>query len=191
MALLYVRAAGVWKILNGKSSFVACHTVENKCSRCPSFFQQFIDAMDYTSKSLMGLESAGNSTAVPSGNLYSYNKGRSVQLEPREENSDEDSKPRLPAKLRLKHQIQQQTSIQHIAFNLNFLQIDHQKVYLEIIEPPATNKMRFRYECEGRSAGAIQGASSTPENRTCPTIRLIGFKVSQIKSYTLHRRFFP
>ena len=125
------------------------------------------------------------------GNL----KGRSVRLEPREENSmeeDQDSKPRLPAKLRFKHQTQPSPpppSVQNIAFNLNFLQIDHQKVYLEIIEPPATNKMRFRYECEGRSAGAIQGASSTPENRTCPTIRLVGFKVKPKFKCYIH--FFP
>ena len=181
--------AGVWKILNGKSSFVACHTVENKCGGCPSFFTQFIVAitMDYTSKSLMRLESTEMDTGVSSAKAFPCYKGRSVQLEPREENAteeeDQNSKPRLPAKLRFKHQTQQPTSVQNIAFNLNFLQIDHQKVYLEIIEPPATNKMRFRYECEGRSAGAIQGASSTPENRTYPSIKLVGFKVNRCPKF--------
>ena len=43
--------------------------------------------------------------------------------------------------------------------------------------------MRFRYECEGRSAGAIQGASSTPQHRTCPTIRLVGYKVTPTGNY--------
>lgn len=33
---------------------------------------------------------------------------------------------------------------------------------------------RFRYECEGRSAGSIPGASSTPENKTFPAIQVIG-----------------
>jgi len=35
----------------------------------------------------------------------------------------------------------------------------------------------YRYECEGRSAGALQGAHSTPENRTYPTIKIEGYKV--------------
>ena len=56
-------------------------------------------------------------------------------------------------------------------------------IFLEIVEPPASNKMRFRYECEGRSAGAIQGASSTPQHRTCPTIRLVGYKVTPTGNY--------
>ena len=37
----------------------------------------------------------------------------------------------------------------------------------------------FRYECEGRSAGALQGEKSTPENRTYPTIQIEGYKVSK------------
>ncbi|KAI8422849.1 hypothetical protein MSG28_006591 [Choristoneura fumiferana] len=34
----------------------------------------------------------------------------------------------------------------------------------------------FRYECEGRSAGSIPGASSTPERKTYPTIEVCGYK---------------
>lgn len=34
---------------------------------------------------------------------------------------------------------------------------------------------RFRYECEGRSAGSIPGASSTPENKTFPAIQVINY----------------
>ncbi|PBC31989.1 Embryonic polarity protein dorsal [Apis cerana cerana] len=43
--------------------------------------------------------------------------------------------------------------------------------YVEIIEQP-TKTLRFRYECEGRLAGNIPGASSTLENKTCPSIRV-------------------
>ena len=43
---------------------------------------------------------------------------------------------------------------------------------LEIIEQPAPKALRFRYECEGRSAGSIPGVHSTSENRTYPTIRV-------------------
>lgn len=45
-----------------------------------------------------------------------------------------------------------------------------------IIEQPAQKGLRFRYECEGRSAGSIPGAKSTPENRTYPTIQIVGYR---------------
>ncbi|XP_064593956.1 transcription factor RelB [Zonotrichia leucophrys gambelii] len=45
---------------------------------------------------------------------------------------------------------------------------------LVITEQPKQRGMRFRYECEGRSAGSILGESSTESNRTLPTIELRG-----------------
>lgn len=36
--------------------------------------------------------------------------------------------------------------------------------------------IRFRYECEGRSAGSIPGANATPENKTFPTIQVVNYK---------------
>lgn len=47
--------------------------------------------------------------------------------------------------------------------------------HVEIVEHPASKALRFRYECEGRSAGSIPGANSTPENKTFPTIRINGY----------------
>lgn len=44
--------------------------------------------------------------------------------------------------------------------------------YVEILEQPASKALRFRYECEGRSAGSIPGVNSTPENKTFPSIRV-------------------
>lgn len=44
--------------------------------------------------------------------------------------------------------------------------------YVEIIEQPAPKAIRFRYECEGRSAGSIPGEGSAPENKTYPAIRI-------------------
>ena len=44
--------------------------------------------------------------------------------------------------------------------------------YVTMIEQPAPKALRFRYECEGRSAGSIPGISSTPENKTFPTIQV-------------------
>lgn len=43
---------------------------------------------------------------------------------------------------------------------------------IEIVEQPASKALRFRYECEGRSAGSIPGVRSTPENRSYPTIQV-------------------
>ncbi|KAK3923134.1 Embryonic polarity protein dorsal [Frankliniella fusca] len=45
-----------------------------------------------------------------------------------------------------------------------------------ILEQPASKALRFRYECEGRSAGSIPGVNSTPENKTYPTIQVLGYK---------------
>merc|ERR1711963_1264447 len=48
--------------------------------------------------------------------------------------------------------------------------------YVTVVEQPASKGLRFRYECEGRSAGSIPGVSSTPENKTYPTIQVVGYK---------------
>lgn len=52
----------------------------------------------------------------------------------------------------------------------------HPKAEVIITEQPASKALRFRYECEGRSAGSIPGANSTPENKTFPTIQIVGYK---------------
>lgn len=40
------------------------------------------------------------------------------------------------------------------------------------IEQPKQRGLRFRYECEGRSAGSIPGEGSTSEKKTFPTIKI-------------------
>uniref|UniRef100_A0A671VZP9 V-rel avian reticuloendotheliosis viral oncogene homolog B n=1 Tax=Sparus aurata TaxID=8175 RepID=A0A671VZP9_SPAAU len=47
-----------------------------------------------------------------------------------------------------------------------------QKPKLVVVEEPKERGMRFRYECEGRSAGSILGASSTETNKTQPAIEV-------------------
>lgn len=49
------------------------------------------------------------------------------------------------------------------------------KPYVEILEHPAPKALRFRYECEGRSAGSIPGANSTADNKTYPTIKVMNY----------------
>ncbi|KAG8512309.1 Proto-oncogene c-Rel, partial [Galemys pyrenaicus] len=44
--------------------------------------------------------------------------------------------------------------------------------YIEIFEQPRQRGMRFRYKCEGRSAGSIPGERSTDNNRTYPSIQI-------------------
>eukprot|EP00092_Neocalanus_flemingeri_P014538 GFUD01015685.1.p1 GENE.GFUD01015685.1~~GFUD01015685.1.p1 ORF type:complete len:643 (+),score=175.31 GFUD01015685.1:94-2022(+) len=51
-----------------------------------------------------------------------------------------------------------------------------QKPHLRIIEQPKSNALRFRYQCEGRGAGALQGQHSTPEKKTFPKIQIVGYK---------------
>ncbi|XP_036291311.1 proto-oncogene c-Rel isoform X4 [Pipistrellus kuhlii] len=45
--------------------------------------------------------------------------------------------------------------------------------YIQIIEQPRQRGMRFRYKCEGRSAGSIPGEHSTDNNRTYPSIQIM------------------
>ncbi|KAE8607734.1 hypothetical protein XENTR_v10011267 [Xenopus tropicalis] len=44
--------------------------------------------------------------------------------------------------------------------------------HVEIIEQPKQRGMRFRYKCEGRSAGSIPGERSTDTTKTHPTIKI-------------------
>lgn len=44
--------------------------------------------------------------------------------------------------------------------------------FVEILEQPKPRGMRFRYKCEGRSAGSIPGEHSTDTTKTHPTIRV-------------------
>ncbi|XP_042299540.1 transcription factor RelB-like isoform X2 [Sceloporus undulatus] len=53
---------------------------------------------------------------------------------------------------------------------------------LVITEQPKQRGMRFRYQCEGRSAGSILGECSTETNKTLPTIELQNFAgISEVK----------
>ena len=51
-----------------------------------------------------------------------------------------------------------------------------QKPFVRILEQPASHKLRFRYKCEGRGAGALQGERSNSEKKTFPKIQICGYK---------------
>ncbi|XP_051507145.1 proto-oncogene c-Rel-like isoform X2 [Myxocyprinus asiaticus] len=49
------------------------------------------------------------------------------------------------------------------------------KPSVQIFEQPKQRGMRFRYKCEGRSAGSIPGERSSDNNRTYPSIQILNF----------------
>ncbi|XP_030017750.1 transcription factor p65 isoform X2 [Sphaeramia orbicularis] len=51
-------------------------------------------------------------------------------------------------------------------------QLNPANPYIEIIEQPKQRGMRFRYKCEGRSAGSIPGEKSNDTTKTHPAIKL-------------------
>ena len=50
--------------------------------------------------------------------------------------------------------------------------------YAEIFEQPKQKELRFRYECEGRSAGSLPGIKSDLDRKTFPTIKVIALRGS-------------
>ncbi|XP_052871375.1 embryonic polarity protein dorsal-like, partial [Anopheles cruzii] len=51
-----------------------------------------------------------------------------------------------------------------------------QRPYMEITEQPHPKALRFRYECEGRSAGSIPGVNTTADHKTFPSIQVHGYR---------------
>lgn len=49
---------------------------------------------------------------------------------------------------------------------------DKSKPFVEIVEQPAKCALRFRYKCEGRSAGSLPGVNATSDNKTFPSIKI-------------------
>ncbi|KAL0972916.1 hypothetical protein UPYG_G00196380 [Umbra pygmaea] len=55
---------------------------------------------------------------------------------------------------------------------------------LAVVEQPKERGMRFRYECEGRSAGSILGSSSGDTKKTLPAIEIQGPIEHKIRAHT-------
>uniref|UniRef100_W8C594 Embryonic polarity protein dorsal n=1 Tax=Ceratitis capitata TaxID=7213 RepID=W8C594_CERCA len=49
------------------------------------------------------------------------------------------------------------------------------KPYLRVVEQPTRKPMRFRYKCEGRTAGTIPGENSFQDTKTFPTVEIVGY----------------
>ncbi|GFT25575.1 embryonic polarity protein dorsal [Nephila pilipes] len=50
------------------------------------------------------------------------------------------------------------------------------RLFVEILEQPVSIGARFRYKCEGRSAGCIRGINSSDKQKTYPTIKVHGYQ---------------
>jgi Rel homology DNA-binding domain len=59
---------------------------------------------------------------------------------------------------------------------VSFSQFDTRQPSVLILEQPASRDLRFRYECEGRSAGSIHGENNNSDRKTYPTIQVVGYK---------------
>jgi len=55
-------------------------------------------------------------------------------------------------------------------------QVQAEEPWVQILEQPKSNNLRFRYECEGKGAGALQGYHSTQDIKTFPKIKVHGYK---------------
>jgi len=118
--------------------------------------------------------------SVPAGTVPGQDQGFTIQLLP---TTDQQQAPRdMLDNLRgFPQQQQQQQQQQHQQQDLMQL-INSQPAaaaptepHVVIVEQPASHKLRFRYECEGRGAGALQGATSSAEKKTFPKIQIRGY----------------
>lgn len=92
-----------------------------------------------------------------------------------------DKSPTHPS--RVAGSLGQRCSSQNMA-DEDYLQRILEKPKLVVVEEPKDRGMRFRYECEGRSAGSILGASSTDTNKTQPAIEIQGH-IDHLKKVTV------
>ncbi|EDW90181.1 dorsal-related immunity factor Dif isoform X2 [Drosophila yakuba] len=57
----------------------------------------------------------------------------------------------------------------------NLLEPNEGDPQLRIVEQPTGNVIRFRYECEGRTAGSIPGKNSKSNCKTFPTVEVLNY----------------
>lgn len=66
----------------------------------------------------------------------------------------------------------QHTSLMSVIWLSSFLGFLVVEPAIQIFEQPKQRGMRFRYKCEGRSAGSIPGEKSSDNNRTYPSLQV-------------------
>jgi len=78
----------------------------------------------------------------------------------------------LHAEILRRSQIATPTISPILPIKLESAQPRRSEPYVEIAEEPRSRGLRFRYKCEGRSAGSLPGERSTNEQKTFPTIKV-------------------
>ncbi|XP_023164563.2 embryonic polarity protein dorsal [Drosophila hydei] len=63
----------------------------------------------------------------------------------------------------------------HIPLSVPAAPAAQRRPYIRIVEEPTNKIIRFRYKCEGRTAGSIAGMNSTPDAKTFPTIEIVDY----------------
>ena len=66
-------------------------------------------------------------------------------------------------------------TIMYNSYLQQIAKILYNNVIVEIVEQPAEKCLRFRYSCEGKSAGSILGVNSKADQKTYPKIRVLNY----------------
>ena len=112
---------------------------------------------------------------IPAGTVPGLEQGYTIQLLP---TNDQQQAPNIDMLDKIQgfqgqHQHQQPNLMQLI--NSQPAAAAPVEPHVVILEQPAPHKLRFRYECEGRGAGALQGKTSTSDKKTFPKIQIRGY----------------
>ncbi|XP_043536758.1 transcription factor RelB homolog isoform X1 [Chiloscyllium plagiosum] len=91
----------------------------------------------------------------------------------RKDNQAQDTKRKMPYRGgRRVDPPSSRASSRHFGLPLSGVFVKEEMPKLVIVEQPKQRGMRFRYECEGRSAGSIPGENTTEQTKTLPTIQI-------------------
>lgn len=96
------------------------------------------------------------------------NGGGQVHVPPQQANP-----PRAPSR---RHSAKVRVSKYLISITHRLLLLLLNKFFLFQVIEPLSKEFRFRYECEGKTAGSISGAHSKGKTKTFPEIQVEGYK---------------
>lgn len=110
----------------------------------------------------------------PTDNYYTFNcKQENIEEVEQQHNFDHFDGPNHKSFVMNNHRSMINNSFNNKNYQpINMIDNNKPKPFVEIVEQPAKCALRFRYKCEGRSAGSLPGLNSTMDNKTFPSIRL-------------------
>eukprot|EP00092_Neocalanus_flemingeri_P072450 GFUD01089190.1.p1 GENE.GFUD01089190.1~~GFUD01089190.1.p1 ORF type:complete len:634 (+),score=159.38 GFUD01089190.1:253-2154(+) len=122
---------------------------------------------------------------IPQDDPLSHQPVASIQLDPNSRSGENPISYQInvtqPRQLLCDNMNQYHGMESHTTYNMmDNAHLSDQKPFVRILEQPKSNSLRFRYQCEGRGAGALQGQHSTPEMKTFPKIQIVGYSGSAV-----------